>query len=203
MRKSNEEKVEKTFDYIVDYTKRVGYPPSVRDVCKDLNIKSTATVYAQIIELQKQGKLKKGVGKNRAIEIVDRSRLVDSNLVSVPVVGAITAGIPITVEESISEVYNMPEGMFRGNNLFMLNVYGESMKGVGINDGDLIVANRQSVAQNGQIVCAIINGEATVKRLILNEKKPILHPENPEFDDIDASDAEIVGIVVGLIRRFK
>lgn len=194
-------KLKKVLDYLDSFIEDNGYPPSVREICKELSIKSTATVYYYLEKLESMNLIKKTKSKNRAVEIVNSQR-TNKNTVRIPLVGKITAGSPILAVENISEDFIISNDIFRGEDLFMLVVSGDSMIDAGILDGDKIVVKKQSLAKNGDIVAALIENEATVKRFYKTDSKIILHPENNKYEDIVLDDVDILGIIVGLIRKF-
>lgn len=199
------EKVMEVYEFLKQHISTYGYPPSVREVCSALSIKSTATVYYYFEKLEELGYIRKSRNKFRALEIVNKddiSSSKDVNLVEIPLIGKISAGIPITAIENYEDTYKFPEGIFKGSSLFMLNVSGDSMLNAGINDKDLIVVKSQPTAENGEIVVAFIDGESTVKRFYKKENKFVLHPENELYEDIILDNVEILGVVVGLIRKY-
>ncbi len=189
-------------NYIKGYMEENGFPPTVRDMCRDLNIKSTATAYDYINRLRDMGYLEKAQNKKRAVSIKSESS------VRVPLLGMVTAGQPILAAENFEGYYPLPASEFRGEELYMLRVKGESMIEAGIFDGDKIIVRKQETADDGDIVVALFdpdgNGQgATVKRFFRRDGKVILHPENETMSDfvLDAeSDAMIIGKVVGLMR---
>lgn len=200
MGKTNiENKLNKVLDYITSYTEEYGFPPSVREIGSALSIKSTATTYYYIEKLKDQGHLKKTKAKNRALEVLGKNKI---SFKSVPLVGKITAGAPITAIENIEEYVPIPSNMFKSNDLFMLSVSGESMIEAGILDGDVIIVNRQNYAENGDIVVALMENEATVKRFFKKEGYYILRPENKNMQDIVVKELVILGVVDGLLRKY-
>lgn len=187
----NEEAV---FNYIQKFISENGYAPCVREVCGACNIKSTATVFNIINRLKERGLLEKSDIKRRAIALTSKA-------VSVPVVGTVAAGQPIFAAESYDGYVALPENFFSGNDLFMLNVKGNSMINIGMFDGDKVVVTKQETAENGDIVVALVDDSATVKRFFKRNGKIILHPENDDMDDFIFDDVSILGKVVGLIRN--
>ena len=188
-------------DFINRYCDENGFPPTVRDICKSLGIKSTATVYDYINRLKSMGLLNKTENKKRAVAVTR------SDSVRVPLLGTVTAGQPIFATENYDGYYTLPSAEFKGDGLFMLRVKGESMIDAGIFDGDKIVVRRQEDAENGDIVVAMfddgISEGATVKRFFRKNGKIILHPENPTLDDFvldEGSGVQILGRVIGLLR---
>lgn len=196
---NHEEKIVEVFEYIKDYSSDYGYPPSVRDICANCRIKSTATVYSYINALIEQGLLVKSPLKKRAITVASKN-----NYREVPVVGKVTAGVPITAIENVDGYCPLPPEFSRmADKLFMLKVSGESMIEAGIYDKDVIIVEQRNYADNGDIVVGMIDGEATVKRFYRKDGKIILHPENSSMSDfVYEEGVEILGKVVGLYRKF-
>ena len=198
----NKNKLMEALDYIKAYMEENGFPPTVRDMCRDLGIKSTATAYDYINRLKEMGYLEKAENKKRAVAVKSEGT------VRIPLLGTVTAGQPILAAENFEGYYPLPSTEFRGEELFMLRVSGESMIEAGILDGDIIIVYKQETADDGDIVVALFdpdgNGQgATVKRFFRREGKVVLHPENQTMSDfiLDAeSDAMIIGKVVGLMR---
>ena len=183
------------FGYIQKYISEKGYAPCVREVCVACKIKSTATVFNIINRLKDRGLLEKSDVKRRAISLKSKS-------LSVPLVGTVAAGQPIFATENYEDYFSLPDNFFSGNDLFMLTVQGDSMIKIGILNGDKVIVNRQDVANNGEIVVALVEDSATVKRFYKRDGKIILHPENDNMDDFIYDDVKILGKVVGLIRNF-
>ncbi len=191
-------------DFINRYCDENGFPPTVRDICKEMSIKSTATAYDYINRLKEMGLLNKTENKKRAVSVTR------SDSVRVPLIGTVTAGQPIFATENYDGYYALPSAEFRGDGLFLLRVQGESMIDAGIFDGDKIVVQKQSDAENGDIVVAMfddgISEGATVKRFYRREGKIVLHPENATMQDFvleEESGVVILGKVVGLLRSFS
>lgn len=196
-----DQKAQKILNHIKMFTAKHGFPPSVREICTALKITSTATVSYNLNKLEKQGFIKKLSSKNRAIEIVDEYGK-KPNFVQVPLIRKVTAGSPILAVENIEDVFAMPKEMFKQENLFILKVTGSSMIKAGIFDGDMIVVQKQETAKNGNIVVALIDDKTTVKRFFKENRKFRLQPDNDTMDPIIADTVDIVGIVVGSIRKF-
>ena len=193
----SEEKLTRVMDYIRKFSEENGYTPSVREIGKECGIKSTATVHSYLEKLQNRGYLNKATNKKRSVTIGKSSG------VSIPLVGTVTAGQPIFAYENYEDYYTFPAGEFRGEELFMLRVQGESMIEAGIFDGDKIIVRRQPTARLNEIVVALIEDSATVKRLTeMNSERIVLHPENSTMSDFIYSPQEvtILGKVIGLIR---
>lgn len=199
-----QDKLMDVFAYIRRYNDENGFPPSVRDICGALNIKSTATAYDYINRLREQGYLDKAEKKNRSVVVRG------SSSVRVPLLGVVNAGRPILAVENNEGYYTLPEAEFKGDDLFLLCVHGESMIEAGIFDGDKIIVKRTQTAENGEIVVAMFDDGtedgATVKRFFQRDGKIILHPENSTMEDIVPENQEsirILGRVIGLMRSFR
>ena len=193
----DESKLIKVMDYIRRFAEENGYTPSVREIAANCSIKSTATVHNYLERLQEKGYLNKVENKKRAVT------LSKSGTVNIPLLGTVTAGQPVFAYENYEEYYSFPVSEFRGDDLFMLYVRGTSMIKAGICDGDKIVVRRQSNADDGDIVVALVGDNATVKRLYRKNGKVILHPENDVLDDFvfEPHEVSLLGKVVGLIRN--
>lgn len=172
-------------------------PPSVREICAATKIKSTSTVHAILTALEEYGYIRRDPRFSRAIHIENAPEST-----SVPVLGRVTAGSPILAFEDISEYIPYPSDNKDNEGLFALNVSGLSMKDAGILDGDIIIADKNLSAASGDIVVALIEDEATVKRLLIENNRVVLMPENPDFCPIYAENVKILGKVVGNFRRY-
>ena len=195
----NEEKLIKVMDYIRKFTEENGYTPSVREIGKECGIKSTATVHSYIEKLQTKGYLNKTENKKRAVTIGKGTG------VTIPLVGTVTAGQPIFAYENYEDYYTFPASEFKGEELFMLRVEGTSMIDAGIMNGDKIIVRRQETAENGEIVVALVEDSATVKRFYRRNGQIVLHPENEALSDMIFEDGQvsILGKVVGLMRNYR
>jgi repressor LexA len=196
-------------NFIIDEIKSKGYPPSVREIGKAVGLKSPASVHSHLKTLEKLNYLRRDPSKPRAIEVIynndkDESKS-DKELIEIPLVGKVTAGAPILAEENIEDYFPVPLSYLKvGNNdVFMLKVSGDSMINAGIYDGDYVIAERQSYAENKQIVIALIDDEATVKRFFKEDNYIRLQPENPAYEPIKSKDVKILGKVIGLYRNFN
>ena len=199
MRKFNKE--EELLNFIRNHQEEFGYPPTVREMCRAIKVSSTSTISYYLNKLENNGLIKKSPNKNRALEIVGET-INFSDYVKIPMVGKITAGEPILAVENTEEYFLASPSLFRGDGLFILTVSGESMINAGIFDGDKIVIRQQSSAENGEIVAALIDGMATVKRFYKEDGRYRLQPENDAMGPIYTDHVEILGKVVGLIRKF-
>ncbi len=202
------EKQAMIFEYIKEQQLLKGYPPSVREICAAVGLKSTSTVHSHLNKLEKLGYIRRDPTKPRAIEILANNKDDDAlglnqEIIPIPVVGQITAGEPVLANENIEEYLPLPANLIKGRDNFILRVKGESMIGAGILDKDYVIVDRCNHASNSQIVVALINGEyATVKRFFKEDRLVRLQPENEFMDSIilDERNIEIVGIVKGVFR---
>lgn len=191
------ERLQEVYNFIVEYVDNNGFPPSVREICAKLNIKSTATAYTYIERLKNRGLLNNTPLKKRSLTVAGNSK----SFKSIPLVGVITAGKPIFAVENLEGYLPLPSE-FGSDDGFALRVSGESMINVGIYDKDIIVVKRQDTAKNGDIVVALIGDEATVKRFYKQNGKFVLHPENDDMEDMIFDNVSVLGIVTGLMRKF-
>ena len=189
--------------WILDYiNERIseGVPPSIREICADLSIKSTSTVHRYLKTLEEKGLLTRGQNLNRSIRLSSDQH---NKTVNVPLLGTVTAGQPIMAVEEIEGYVPFRTDSYKAEELFALHVRGESMINAGILDGDVIIARRTPVAQNGEIVVALIEDEATVKRFYNEKGHYRLQPENDTMDPIIVPQVSILGKVISLIRFFE
>ncbi len=187
-------------DYIRQEIEQKGYPPSVREICVAVGLKSTSSVHAHLTQLEKRGLLRRDSTKPRAIEVLDGG--MSSRGRSVPLVGRVTAGLPILAMENIEDYLVLPQHLMGRGDLFALRVQGESMIEAGIFDGDIIVLRKQENAENGDIVVAMIEDEATVKRIFYEPHRVRLQPENSAMEPIYADEVQVLGRLVALFRQF-
>ena len=181
--------------------KENGYPPSVREICKAVGLKSTSTVHGHLKRLEKQGLLKRDSMKPRAMAVTQKNQDTDKNLVRmIPLLGPVAAGSPILAEESIREYLSIPEFMLKDGAHFALLVRGDSMIQAGILDGDYLVVKQQNHAHNGDIVVAMIAGDATVKRFFKEKNGFRLQPENDAMQPIFTKEVDILGKVISVYR---
>ena len=220
MLKDREQKI---LNYMKEEIRQKGYPPTVREICSALNIKSTSTAHKDIDNLVKQGYIKKDPSKPRALMIVDvdaeaaaevkydmgngydNVSHIREEMVDIPIVGRIAAGTPILAEQNVEDSFPMPARFVGNGTNFMLTVKGESMIEVGIMDGDYILVEQQQTARNGDIVVAMVDGfesEATVKTFYKEADHIRLQPENSSMSPIIVKDAKILGKVKGVFRYF-
>ncbi|MBU5437629.1 transcriptional repressor LexA [Tissierella sp. MSJ-40] len=190
--------------YIKNEIQRQGYPPAVREICKGVNLKSTSTVHSHLEKLEMKGYIRKDPTKPRAIEILDREDdflFVQKKTVDIPIIGKVTAGTPILAVENIEDTYPVPKELVEGHDVFMLKVQGESMVEAGILDGDLVLVKEQKSAINGDIVVALLEDEATIKRFFKEKNQIRLQPENQFMSPIYTNNVTILGKVIGLFRK--
>ncbi len=190
-------------EFIKRQTREKGYPPSVREIGENVGLSSSSTVHGHLARLEEKGYLRRDPSKPRAIEVLDDDgRAVQRHrLVSVPLVGRVTAGEPILAVQNIEDYVPLPRDLAGGEGTFLLSVRGDSMVGAGIYDGDLVIVRPQSTADNGDIVVALLGDEATVKRYFREKNGVRLQPENPVLKPIVARDVTVLGKVIGLFRR--
>jgi len=192
-------------DYIKKEIKTKGYPPSVREIGEAVGLSSSSTVHGHLTILEQKGYIRRDATKPRAIEITDgASDQITKEMVNVPIIGKITAGQPILAVENVEDSFPVPLDFIGSNkDLFMLNVSGDSMIEAGILDGDYVIIEKVEYAQNGDIVAALIDDEATVKRFFKEKGHIRLQPENRFMTPIIVEDVKILGKVAGLYRRMK
>lgn len=184
--------------FIEKYMTENGYAPSVREICDGCDIPSTATCFNIMNDLADKGlivKSKVGANKRRSVSI-------KQNAVKVPLIGTVAAGEPIFAQENYEDFFSVPSNLFGTEGLFMLTVKGDSMIKIGILNGDKVIVRKQETAENGEIVVALVDDSATVKRFYKRDGKFILHPENDEMDDFIYDNVSVLGKVVGLLRNF-
>ncbi len=186
-------------DVIKDFTREHGYPPSVREIGERVGLSSSSTVQCHLRTLEKKGLIKRDPTKPRAL--TSESDSIARDVITVPLVGRVAAGMPITAAENIEEELALPASFVRSSGSFMLRVQGESMVDAAILDGDLILVNPQKVANNGEIVVAMIDGEATVKSFYKEENRVRLQPQNKYMEPIYTDNVDIVGKVSAVIRK--
>ena len=186
---------EQILNHIQIFTDEKGYPPTVREIGKAVGLSSTATVHAYLQRLEKKGTLRRGSSIPRAISM-------KTGTVTVPVLGKISAGSPVTAVEYQEDILTLPTEFASSGELFALRVRGNSMIDAGIFDGGIVVVRKQPVAENGDIVAALIEDEATVKRFFREDGHIRLQPKNRAMQPIITNEATILGKVVSLIRKF-
>ncbi|MEG1255675.1 transcriptional repressor LexA [Clostridium sp.] len=190
------------YEFIKNQVNAKGYPPSVREICEAVNLSSTSTVHGHLTRLEKKGLIRRDPTKPRAIELLQEPHM-RKEMVDIPIIGKVTAGIPILAEESIEDYLTIPLSFVKSNNeLFILKVQGESMIEAGILDRDLAIIEKTSVAVNGDIIVALIENEATIKRFFKEDGYIRLQPENSTMTPIIVDDCKILGKLSGIYRKY-
>lgn len=198
------------FDFIGKYADKTGYPPTVREIGKAVGLHSSSTVHVHLANLEKAGVLRRDPTKPRAIEVLVNKAKEAGNAVmdtvtpapGLPLLGRISAGTGMLAEENIEDYVDVPDVIGSQDGDYILEVNGESMKNAGIMDGDYVIVHPTPVANNGEIVVAMLDEEeATVKRLYKEADHLRLQPENDEMDPIISTDAEVIGKVIGVFRK--
>jgi len=190
-------------EYILQHIETHGYPPTVREIGEAVKLSSSSTVHAHLKNLEEAGLIRRDAVLTRAIKVVagTTASFKPRKLVSLPVLGRVAAGKPTLAVEDIEDVFPLPEDFLSGQDGFMLKVHGDSMVDDGIRDGDYVVVRRQPSAENGDTVVAMVDGEATVKRFYKERNRIRLQPANSSMQPMFLDDVQIVGKVVGLVRK--
>ena len=199
--RGSEERQKNIFDFIKEFLMEKGYPPSVREIGKAVGLKSSSTVHGYLARLEEAGLIKRDPTKPRAIDILDEKPW--DKTVKVPLVGAVTAGVPILAEENIEDVFSFPQGLIgTRDDAFMLRVQGESMINAGIFDGDYILVRQQDTANDNDIVVALVNDNtATIKRFFREKDCIRLQPENDTMEPFYEKNVAVLGKVIGVYRQ--
>lgn len=194
-------------EFIKDQIASKGYPPSVREICDAVGLKSTSTVHLHLNKLEKLGYIKRDATKPRAIEILDRSRpeqdLPTPEILSLPLVGQVAAGIPILAKQNVEDYISLPANLVKGTNNFVLKIKGDSMVNAGILNGDYVIVDRRSTANSGEMVVALVYNEyATVKTFENTDEGIKLIPQNDFMEPmiLDSKNIQILGVVTGVFR---
>lgn len=189
------------YEFLKDFTSEKGYPPTVREICKAVGLKSTSSVHGHLKHLEKEGLIKRDPTKPRALEIVDS--VVKKEMINVPIIGRVTAGLPILANENIEDSFPLPLDYVKHNNdLFMLKISGSSMIKAGILDGDFAIIERTQTASNGDKIVALIENEATLKTFYRENDHIRLQPENDEMEPIIVDNCGILGKLIGIYRTY-
>jgi len=202
MRNVRMSKIQKQiFDYVKESINDRGYPPAVREICEAVSLKSTSSVHSHLETLEEKGYIRRDPTKPRTIEIIDDCfQLTRREVVNVPLLGTVAAGQPLYAEENIENYYPIPADILPNAETFMLKVKGNSMINAGILEGDQIIVEHCPTAHNGEIVVALVDDSATVKRFFKEKGHYRLQPENDSMDPIIVDNVEILGKVIGLFR---
>ena len=197
------DKQREILEYIKQEILNKGYPPTVREMCDAVHLKSTSSIHSHLESLEKNGYIRRDPSKPRTIEIVDDNfNLTRREVVNVPVVGSIAAGQPLLAVQNIDNYFPIPSEYMPNQDTFMLHVKGDSMINAGIFDGDVILVKQQNTARNGEIVAALVDDSATVKTFYKETDHIRLQPENDTMDPIIVADCQILGVVFGVFRFF-
>lgn len=198
------EKQQLILDYIKTQVKSKGVVPSIREICKATGLSSTSSVHLHLESLEKKGYIKRKQAKTRNIEILEKDFYNNNSqeVVNIPIVGDVSAGIPVLATENIEDYFPVPVSYLKNNDAFMLKIVGDSMINAGIYHGDLVLVNKQPIANNRDIVIALIDGEATCKRFFIEDDMIVLRPENDLYQPIKSKNISILGKVIGLFRSF-
>ena len=198
------DKQREILEYIKSEILKKGYPPTVRDICEAVHLKSTSSVHSHLETLEKNGYIRRDPTKPRAIEICDDSfQLVRNEMTSIPIIGTVAAGQPILATENIEGYFPVPVDMVPNAETFILKVKGDSMINAGIFSGDQIFVERTNVARNGDMVVALVDDSATVKTFYKEQGHVRLQPENDTMDPIIVDDCDILGKVFGVFRLYR
>ncbi|MCI9181144.1 MAG: transcriptional repressor LexA [Lachnospiraceae bacterium] len=194
-------KQQEILQYIKDTILKKGYPPAVREICEAVHLKSTSSVHSHLETLEQNGYIRRDPTKPRTIEILDDCfNLTRRELVNIPLIGSVAAGQPILAQENIENYFPVPSDLLPNQEAFMLRVKGESMINAGIFNGDQIIVAQQDTAENGDIIVALMDDSATVKRFYREDDHVRLQPENDTMEPIITTDVQILGKVIGLVR---
>lgn len=194
-------KQQEILEYIKESILKKGYPPAVREICEAVQLKSTSSVHSHLESLERNGYIRRDPTKPRAIEILDDDfALTRREMVQVPIIGTVAAGQPILAQENIEDYFPIPASILPNSEIFILRVKGDSMVNAGIFNGDQVIVEHTPSAQNGEIVVALVDDSATVKRFFKEEGHYRLQPENDYMDPIIVDELEILGKVIGLFR---
>ena len=189
------------YEFLKDFTSEKGYPPTVREICKAVGLKSTSSVHGHLKHLEKEGLIKRDPTKPRALEIVDS--VVKKEMINVAIIGRVTAGLPILANENMEDSFPLPLDYVKHNNdLFMLKISGSSMIKAGILDGDFAIIERTQTASNGDKIVALIENEATLKTFYRENDHIRLQPENDEMEPIIVDNCSILGKLIGIYRTY-
>ena len=198
------DKQREILEYIKEMILKKGYPPAVREICEAVHLKSTSSVHSHLESLEKNGYIRRDPTKPRTIEILDDDfALTRRELVNVPVIGTVAAGVPILAEQNIEDYLPIPAEILPNKEVFMLKVKGNSMIEAGIYDGDKVIVAKQPNAENGDKVVALVDDSATVKTFYKENGHFRLQPENSSMDPIILDQVEILGKVIGLFRMMN
>ena len=195
------DKQREILEYIKEMILKKGYPPAVREICEAVKLKSTSSVHSHLETLEKNGYIRRDPTKPRTIEIIDDCfNLARREVVNVPLIGTVAAGTPLLAQENIETYFPIPSELLPNKEIFMLKVKGDSMIEAGIFNGDQILVEKTNTAENGEIVVALLDDSATVKRFYREDGHYRLQPENASMEPIFVDEVQILGKVIGLFR---
>ncbi len=195
---------DRVLSFIVEQQRNYGAPPTVREICFALGYKSVNNARQHLRLIEQKGYIRLVKGRARGIELLVDTQQEEDNRVEVPLIGSVAAGMPITAIENLEGHVTLDRNLFKGDGLFTLRIKGDSMKDIGVLNGDLVIVQQQNAARDGEVVVAIIEGEATLKRYLREENRILLRAENEQYDDIVVSsdrDIWIAGKMVGVMRK--
>jgi repressor LexA len=196
---------DRVLSFIIQQQRETDSPPTIREICFAMGYKSINSARQHLRLIEQKGYIRLVKGKARGIELlIDVERETGENEIKVPLIGAVAAGAPITAEENVQGHVTLDRSLFKGKDLFTLRIKGDSMKGIGVLDGDIVIVRQQNAASDGEVIVAIIEGDATLKRYIKKNNRVVLRAENPEYKDIIVPSDRgvwIVGKMVGIIRK--
>jgi repressor LexA len=196
------DKQSEIYRFLIAFTEKKGYPPSVREICEAVSLKSTSTVHGHLKRLEKKGLIKRDPTKPRALEIIELNAS-KREMLNIPIVGKVTAGLPILATENIEDTFAISMDFIKHDReLFILRVSGESMINIGVRDGDLAIIEHADSASNGEVVVVLIDDESTIKRFFKENNHIRLQPENDTMDPIIVESCSILGKLVGLFRQY-
>lgn len=197
------------YDFIKEQIRTNMYPPSIREICKACKLSSTSSVHSQLENLEKMGYIQRNGTRTRSIRIMEEDfyknaedDIANEEIAYVPIVGNVSAGLPILAQENLEGKFPIPISYLKNNNAFMLKIKGDSMINAGIHDGDLVLVNEQSFADNNEIIIALLDDSATCKRFFRENGYIRLQPENEAYSPIIVENIRILGKVIGLFRAF-
>lgn len=194
-------KQQEILEYIKETILKKGYPPAVREICEAVKLKSTSSIHSHLETLEKNGYIRRDPTKPRTIEIIDDCfNLARREVVNVPLIGTVAAGTPLLAQENIETYFPIPSELLPNKEIFMLKVKGDSMIEAGIFNGDQILVEKTNTAENGEIVVALLDDSATVKRFYREDGHYRLQPENASMEPIFVDEVQILGKVIGLFR---
>lgn len=199
---AGENKQEAIYEFIKEQLREKGYPPSVREICNAVGLRSTSTVHGHLKKLEEKGFIRRDPTKPRAIEVLEHS-IIKKEMLDIPVVGTVTAGKPILAVENIEDTFALPIDYVKSDKqLFMLKIKGSSMIDAGILNGDMAIIEKTNFALNGEIIVALLDNEATIKRFFKEKDYIRLQPENKTMEPILVKQCEVIGKIVGLYRKY-